>query len=85
MLREAFSDRRIRNAGTFKLNQNVNSFQSNLEFRKMGTHQMNVAPANKNNEALIKNVSSMLADFNTSKNSVSVYPDVINYGILAKG
>lgn len=62
ILREAFSDRRIRNAGTFSLNPNVNSFQSNLEFRKMGIHQLNSQSLNKNNEALIKNVSNMLSD-----------------------
>lgn len=85
MLREAFSDRRIRNAGTFNLNKNINSFQSNLEFRKMGTHQLNSNVVLKNNEALIKNVSNLLSDFNSSKASVSLFPDTIHYGVLAKG
>jgi len=78
LLREAFSDRRVRNAGTFNLNKQINSFQSNLEFRKMGTHQLNAESVQKNNEALIKNVSNLLSDFNNSKSSVSIQPDKIN-------
>jgi len=77
LLREAFSDRRVRNAGTFNLNKQINSFQSNLEFRKMGTHQLNAEGVQKNNEALIKNVSNLLSDFNNSKSSVSIIPDSI--------
>lgn len=78
LLREAFSERRIRNAGTFNLNKHINSFQSNLEFRKMGTHQLNSESVQKNNDALIKNVSNLLSDFNSSKSSITIMPDVVD-------
>jgi len=78
LLREAFSDRRIRNSGTYNLNPEVNSFQSNLEFRKMGTHQLNNQSVKKNSEALIKNVTNLLSDYNATKSSVSIMPDALN-------
>jgi len=85
LLKEVFADRRIRNAGAFGLNANMNSLASNLEFRKMGTHQLSSKTPFKNEENLKDSVRMMLNDYEQSKPSVSVYPDTLNFGILAKG
>jgi len=85
LLKEVFADRRIRNAGAFGLNANMNSLASNLEFRKMGTHQLSSKTPFKNEDNLKDSVRMMLNDYEQSKPSVSVYPDTLNFGILAKG
>ena len=85
LLKEVFAERRIRNAGAFGFNSNINSLASNMDFRKMGVHQLASKTPFKNEQSLNDNVRAMLNDYEHSKASINIYPDTLSYGILAKG
>jgi len=72
LLKEVFAERRIRNAGAFGLNANMNSLASNLDFRKMGTHQLSSKTPFRNEETLKDSVRLMLNDYEQSKPSISI-------------
>jgi len=72
LLKEVFAERRIRNAGAFSHNANLNSLASNLDFRKMGTHQLASKTPFRNEENLKDSVRMMLNDYEQSKPSISV-------------